>query len=320
MATLSVIKSGWHATIQDGGRIGAQRFGLTQGGAADEHAYRWANRLLDNPREAACVEVLLGQFWAEITADALISVTGADLDFRINGQSTVPWSTHRVRAGDQLSFERPCNGLRAYLGIVDGWQTPRVFGSRSVVVRESLGGLDGGPLKSGDQLPFRPHDESFRRALAPRNIPDYQTPLTLQVVAGYQYRSFGKTAIRAFTGSEFRVSQRIDRMGYQLSGPEISCPAKGIISEGIALGAIQITTDGQPIVLLRDRQTIGGYPKIGCVTSLGCSQLAQRGPDARVQFEWVDLTKAQQQRRRFERFFSASEWPADAGDSLPRPL
>lgn len=315
LTTLRVINPGWFSVLQDSGRRGAQRHGLTQGGAADEHAFRWANQLLDNALDAACIEILLGNFEAELTGDALLAVTGADLDFRINGRSAQHWATHQLRCGDRVAFARPRNGLRAYLAVAGGWQTPMVFGSRSVVTREGLGGLNGGPLESNDQLPFMPHQMSLHRQLAPRYIPDYKRPLTLRVVAGYQHELFSSRDRKRFTSSEYRVSQRVDRMGCRLEGPAIQAETAGIVSEGIALGAVQVPPDGQPIVLLRDRQTIGGYPKIGCVSSLGCSQLAQRGPGARVKFEFVSLVSVQAERRLFDRFFVAGEWPQ--ADRIP---
>ncbi|WP_240753930.1 biotin-dependent carboxyltransferase family protein [Natronospirillum operosum] len=318
MNNLRIITPGWFTIIQDRGRKGAQRAGLTEGGAADEHAYLWANKLLDNPMNAACLEVLMGNFEAVLSADALLSVTGADLEFSINGQPAENWSTHPVQAGDRIEFRRPLNGLRAYLGVAGGWLTPELFSSRSVVTREGLGGLDGGPLREHDELPFGPQQATFRRQLAPRYIPDYSSPLTLRLVPCYQHDLFSPQDRRRFSSEEYRISQRIDRMGYRLEGPVITPEVGGIISEGIALGAVQVPRDGQPIVLLRDRQTIGGYPKIGCVSSLGCSQLAQRGPGAPIQFEFVTLESVQAERLLFNRFFAASQWHS-SGEELVWP-
>lgn len=308
MSTLHIKQPGWFSVIQDTGRQGAQSAGLATGGAADEHAFRWANKLLDNPMTAACVEILMGNFSAILTDNALIAVTGADLDLHINGQPATNWSTHSLNRGDTIAFTRPRNGLLAYLGVAGGWQTPTFFGSRSVVVREGLGGFNGGPLKADDQLPFQTDERRIKRQLAPRYIPDYSQPITLNVVPGYQYQQFSSLDRRRFTTGEYAVSQRVDRMGYRLQGPTIKPETSGVISEGIALGAIQVPQDGQPIVLLRDRQTIGGYPKIGSVTSLGCNQLSQRGPGSSVRFQFIDLEQAQAERLVFNRFFDASDW------------
>ncbi|MEX1056617.1 MAG: biotin-dependent carboxyltransferase family protein, partial [Natronospirillum sp.] len=293
MSVLIVNRPGFQTLLQDQGRQGSQRAGLTEGGAADQHAYRWANKLLDNGNNAACLEILMGQFDATVTDDVLIAVTGADLAFTINGKAAENWSSHWLQAGDKIAFNRPLSGLRAYLAVAGGWQTPQCFGSRSVVIREHLGGLDGGPIKAGDRLVFNEQQRQAQRQLAPQYIPDYQADLTLQVVPGYQYAEFSGLDRRRFTSSRYTISNQIDRMGYRLKGPIIVPKIDGVISEGIAMGAVQVPRDGQPIVLLRDRQTIGGYPKIGCVSSLCCSKLSQRGPGAQVTFEFAELADLQ---------------------------
>lgn len=320
MNGLQIIRPGWHATIQDAGRIRAQQAGLTEGGAADEHAYRWANKLLDNPPGAACVEVLMGQFEAVFDVSTMIAVTGADLAPTLNGRPIAPWSTLSVRPGDRIVFERPVSGLRAYLAVLGGWQTPVCFGSRTTVVREGLGGLDGGALKQGDWLPCESglRGPAKARQLADRYRPDYRLPLTLKLVPGYQYEQFSALDRQRFIAGTYTVSQRIDRMGYRLEGPAITPGTSGVISEGIALGAVQFPRDGQPIVLLRDRQTIGGYPKIGCVSSLSCSALTQRGPGARVHFEFVSLESVQADRLLFNRYFDLGQWQ-DAQQTVSWP-
>ena len=318
MSDLHLIKPGWQSTIQDGGRRGYFRDGLSEGGAMDEHAFFWANKLLENDLNCACIEILMGQFEAVFDTDTTIAITGADLDARINGQVVEHWCTHRIQAGDRIAFKQPKAGLRAYLAVAGGWQTPVRFGSRSVVMREQLGGLDGGPLKAEDRLSYLPRQSAPRRSVAPNYIPDYRAELNLKVVPGYQYEDFSYTTRLHFTTSQYRVSNRIDRMGYKLEGPKVATERTGIISEGIALGAIQIPQDGYPIVLLRDRQTIGGYPKIGCVASLDCSRLSQRGPGAEVSFEFSDIATVQAERQLFDRFFRACTW-APSGKILNWP-
>lgn len=318
MSNLHVIKPGWQSTIQDGGRRGYFRDGLSEGGAMDEHAFFWANKLLENELDCACIEILMGQFEAVFDDDTIIAVCGADLDVRINGKPVENWCTHPIKAGDRIAFKQPRSGLRAYLAVAGGWQTPVRFGSRSVVMREQLGGLDGGPLKAEDRLAFKAGQSAPQRSVAPNFIPDYQAELTLKVVPGYQYQDFSPRVRRRFVTSEYAVSHRIDRMGYKLEGPAVSAERTGIISEGIACGAIQVPQDGFPIVLLRDRQTIGGYPKIGCVASLDCSRLSQRGPGSVVSFEFTDVARVQAERQVFDRFFRACTW-SSSGKGIQWP-
>ena len=304
MTNLNIIKPGWQSTIQDLGRQGYFRTGLSEGGALDEVAFRWANALLNNPVNAACIEILMGNFEAEFEQATCIAITGADLACTINGKAVPNWQSLLVKKGDQIKFSSPINGLRAYLAVAGGWQTPVQFGSRSTVPREKLGGLDGDKLKTGQVLPYIPSLSAPTVQLHERWIPDYSTEIVLKVVPSYQYERFSETAKTRFFTSEYRVSQRIDRMGYRLEGSVVKAENQQLISEGIAMGAIQVPPDGQPIVLLKDRQTIGGYPKLGCVASLDCSLLSQRKPDDKVRFELSDLATVQIKRQLFERLVS----------------
>lgn len=311
MTELTVHQPGWQATIQDSGRSGFFQQGLSQGGAMDEHAYSWANKVLGNEAGSACIEILLGNFEAQVGADTTIVVTGADIPVTLNGEVIENWCSHRVRRGDRIRFGQARSGLWAYLGVAGGWQTPQQFSSRSVVVREQLGGMDGGPLKKGDRLPFAPIPERPLRCVPWIHRPNYKSPLTVKVIPSYQYKLFSLVARRTFETEGFEVSSDISRMGYKLSGPAVAASVQTLASEGIAFGAIQIPPQGQPIVLMRDRQTIGGYPKIGCVASLDCARLSQCSPGTGVRFEFTDVDSVQAERRLFDRFFSLSQWVDD---------
>ena len=301
MANLHIIKPGWQSTIQDLGRQGYFRSGLSEGGALDEIAFRWANALLKNPANAACIEILMGDFEAEFNAATTISITGADLSCTLNGKAVANWQSLSVHKGDRIRFNAPASGLRAYLAVTGGWQTPVQFGSRSTVLREKLGGIDGGKLKTGQQLAYVGDVNAPTRQLDALWIPDYAQELKLKMLPSYQYEQFSVASKRRFFTSEYIVSQRIDRMGYRLEGAEVKAQSQQLISEGIAMGAIQVPPDGQPIVLLKDRQTIGGYPKLGCVASLDCSLLSQQAPGKRVRFELSDVATLQIERRLFQR-------------------
>lgn len=313
MTSAVVTKAAFPVLIQDRGRRGVSFKGLSEGGAMDSHAYYWANKLLGNSLDSAALEILMGQFTVEFTSDTMIAVTGADLNFSINGQPRDIWCSHPVKAGDTLAFGSARSGLRAYLAVQGGWQTPVQFNSRSVVVRESLGGLHGAPLKAGDALPFQPSSPDIERYVDPRFIPDYSARPVLKVVPGYQHDEFSPLARAIFGSSSYKVSQSIDRMGYRLSGPAIRNDRGALISEGIALGAVQVPPDGQPIVLMKDRQTIGGYPKMGCVTARDVSRLSQCAPGMDVSFEFTDISTARNESILFERYFKATVWDETSG-------
>lgn len=281
---MEILSPGILSLIQDTGRRGYYRVGLTDGGPVDPIAHSLCNRLLQNDARAATVEVTLGGLEIVAGVDTWICVTGAPVPLTINGRERPRWQVLQIAAGDRLALGHAESGCRAYLGVANGFRVAPVFGSCATVVREGLGGLDGNRLKVGDVLPCDAVRQRASLRLPPQQQPQYPRGVTLRVVPGYQEAYFPRLQQRRFHASTFSVSQRADRMGYRLEGPAISCDIEGILSEGICKGAIQIPADGQPIVLLNDRQTIGGYPKMGSALSLDCARLAQQTPGAPVCF------------------------------------
>lgn len=309
----SVIHPGLMSQLQDAGRHGYQHVGLTTGGPLDEHAFLWANHLLKNPWDAAVVEISFGGLKLQAQVDTLIAVTGADLAITVNGEAAAKWEVIPVRAGDRLEFGYPRSGTRAYLAVKGGFKVEKSYGSVATVQREQMGGLhgDGKPLTFGDCLPCdeQEHrkDPQLQKLIGKRvsnnYLPDYSEALVLRVIAGYQYDQFSAEQLERFFSEEYQISPDSDRMGVRLQGAPIKALQAGITSEGIALGAIQIPPDGQPIILMRDRQTIGGYPKLGCVYPPDTGQLAQRHPNTKVRFELMPRHQAQQDLMRFYRYF-----------------
>lgn len=290
--TLEVLEPGVLSLIQDGGRRGHHRLGMTSGGALDGEAYLYCNRLLENPVNAAAIEVSLGGLVLLAHTDTFACVTGAPVPVAINGQAQDTWQVLPLRAGDTLALGHAARGCRAYVGVAGGFQVPPTFGSASTVVREALGGLRGQALQAGDQLPCATVDTRRRLALAPQLRPRYANTLTVRVIPGYQHRWFSRAQKRRFFGGPYRVTERCDRMGYRLEGHPVNCDRTGLLSEGICHGAIQLPPDGQPIVLLNDRQTIGGYPKLGAALSLDTWRLSQLVPGNTVHFTPVSVHTA----------------------------
>ena len=292
-----VIKPGLLALLQDLGRHGYQSLGLTTGGPMDEMAFRWSNALLDNDTNSPQIEITFGMFSLEAQADTSIAITGADLGATLNGKSISPWRSYAIRKGDILAFHQPIWGLRAYLAVKGGFLCEPTLGSVATVVREKIGGLTGkgDKLKKDDMLKYQPFHNHKERTVPRLAIPNYgQTEIP--VILSYQYESFSTLERANFFSSDYRVSGNSDRMGYRLEGKVITSDLKGIVSEGIAYGSIQLPKDGQPIVLLRDRQTIGGYPKIGCVTRYGGSILSQQKPGDVIQFTPITVDQAEHER------------------------
>ncbi len=299
---MTVVKAGVLSLLQDSGRRGHYRLGLTDGGPADVEAYNLCNKLLQNPPGSTAVEVTLGGLQLRAEVDTTVCVTGAPMPFTCNGKERDLWTVHTVKAGDILQLAHTRRGARAYLGVAGGFQIPKIFGSSATVVRESLGGLKGQPLTAGDVLPCDA-DSTRRSFTLPRaKRPRYQNRLTVRVIPCYQHRFFERLEKRRFFSFPYTVGERSDRMGYRLEGASVACKLDGIVSEGIAPGAIQIPSDGQPIVLLCDRQTIGGYPKIGTALSLDIARLSQLTPGATVNFAPISRDTAQRVLKLADRF------------------
>ncbi|WP_295890701.1 biotin-dependent carboxyltransferase family protein [uncultured Vibrio sp.] len=304
--TLRVLSSGPLSLLQDLGRFGYQSIGVSTGGPMDEHAFLWANRLLDNHPNATQVEVTMGQFSCEFHAKTTIALTGADMGARLNGKPIDAWQSYAIQQGDTLELKGAISGMRTYLAVSGGFQTPQTLASSATVVRDALGGVHGRgePLTARDLIRYNVSIPQQPKRVPYEFVPSYERSIVLEVIPGYQFEDFDPTERERFFESIYCLTPKMDRMGARLSGPGITCKRQSLVSEGIALGAIQIPADGQPIVLLKDRQTIGGYPKIGCVTSKGLSQLAQCLPETEIQFKEKDLYEAEAERMITQQFFS----------------
>jgi biotin-dependent carboxylase-like uncharacterized protein len=276
--------------LQDAGRYGCHQIGLTTGGPLDPHAYFWANRLCGNANNHTCIEISVGGLQLKAQCHSRIAVTGANMRLTINGKQQALWRSHDIMPNDSIHLEFSNQGVRAYLAVSGGFQIKPSFGSSATVTRESIGGLDGKALQTGDLLACRSQKiSSTHWQLGVAHQPHYAKQITLRVIPGYQDHHFSRLQQRLFFHNTYTVSQRCDRMGYRLEGPKISADIEGILSEGICLGAIQVPADGQPIILMNDRQTIGGYPKIGSVLSLDLAKLAQLMPGDTVNFAAITI-------------------------------
>ncbi len=305
VSSIEVIKPGQQTLIQDFGRYGLAHFGIAQGGPVDDYSYCWANHLISNRPNTPTLEITLGQVELRINNTCQLAIAGGDLGARLDGEAIPNWSSFVARSGQTLTFSLAKNGLRSYLAIKGGFNVTEQLGSCATVMRDGLGGLsEGHPLTEGDVLQFHPHPISQKPVqMTFRYKPDYNLPLTLRVIEGYQINDFDQDEVARFYQQEFEVSQLIDRMGYRLTGGQVTPPDREYLSEGIALGSIQVPPNGEPIVLLNDRQTIGGYPKFGCVARIDLPRLAQSKPGQKVKFVKGDLLGLQDVWGQWARFF-----------------
>ena len=289
MSRLSIETSTPLCLLQDAGRFGVRHLGVTQGGAADWRSMSWANWLLGNALDAPVIEITLGGFSVLAEEDCVLALGGADLGAQIDGEALAPWRSFRLHKGQRLQFTQPLLGARAYLAAPGGFDAPQVLGSRATVVREELGGQDGmgRPLTQGRSLSYSGNSLMLLRELPADQRPDLNLAAPLDLVLGAQIGEFsGQSLFDAFN-SVWTLDSRADRMGIRLLGTALEYQGKPMISEGIPLGAVQVPPDGQPIVLLNDRQTIGGYPRLGALTPLALARLAQCLPGSKVRLKPV---------------------------------
>ena len=287
-----VRQPGLLSLLHDRGRYGAHNLGLTTGGPLDSYAFDWANRMLGNDINATCIEISFGGLTLEASHDTSFVITGAKAPCKLNGEPIEQWCTHDIDRGSKLEIGFTSAGTRCYLAVSGGFDIAPSFGSTSTVVREKIGGLNGDKLQAGDQLPSSGTRLQKHCFLAEGDRPVYPDFAELRVVPGYQQAAFSPLQQWLFFNTEYRLTERCDRMGFRLEGETVHSDMVGMLSEGICHGAIQIPADGQPIILMNDRQTIGGYPKIGAVISVDTARLSQLSPGSRVHFEAISLEQA----------------------------
>ncbi|WP_404399411.1 biotin-dependent carboxyltransferase family protein [Idiomarina seosinensis] len=302
---IEVLDPGLQMTLQDFGRFGYLSKGLTRGGPADEHAFLWANKLLGNRFDAAQLEITLGGARLKFQQDCSFVVTGAEVGLQLDEAPLQTWQTYTAKSGQVLSLSHAKYGLRAYLAVPGGFTHPTQWGSVATVSRERVGGpeSDGQVIAAGQQLNGGDVARLVNRRVGWRYRPDYAKTPTLGLIPGNQYDEFSTTARENFCFHDFTVDNSSNRMGVRLTGHCLNFNGSGIVSEGINIGSVQVPPNGEPIIMLCDRQTLGGYPKLGTISPLDVSRLAQCRPGEKVRFSRVSIDKVQQQLARYYRFF-----------------
>jgi biotin-dependent carboxylase-like uncharacterized protein len=300
--SLEVINNPLFVTIQDRGRFGYAHIGVTNSGVMDEYAYFWANKLLKNSLDTNILEIAFSNGIFKANENTQISITGANCEFFINDEKKELWQSYNIKKNDIIKIGKILSGNRIYLSVFGGFDIKKEFGSNSVTIKENLGGLDGNKLKKGDILPFNSCTFNYTMKTKKEFIPKYEDNLTLRVIFSYQENYFLDEEKKKFLNSTYLVTNDFNRMAVKLSGEAIKCEINGIISEGIAFGSIQIPSDGQPIVLLKDRQTIGGYPKIGVVLGIDCFKLSQARANTKIKFEEISYEEAVKKTKEFYSF------------------
>ncbi|MFE4814018.1 biotin-dependent carboxyltransferase family protein [Peribacillus simplex] len=303
--SLRVIKPGLLTSIQDLGRKGFQQHGVIVSGAMDGHSLRIANMLVGNEEGEAALEITLMGPTIKIEKNCLISITGGNLSPTIDNQAVPMWRPILVKKGSILRFEGCKSGCRAHLSVSGGFAIPDVMESKSTYLRAGIGGYMGRALKADDVLEFNElskniGDWAFKGSFSfPKwfvNEKEFMPggkPL-IRFIDGSQYESFTDSCKDSFVAGAFKVSNQSDRMGYRLSGPTLELKDNvELLSEAVTNGSVQVPPDGNPIILLADSQTTGGYPKIAQVITADLPIIAQVKPGESIQFSRVNLKEAE---------------------------
>ena len=308
---LKILKPGLQTSIQDLGRLGYQKYGVIAAGAMDPLAHRLGNILVGNEEREGTIEVTLLGPVIEFTEPALIAVCGGDLSPKVNGKPIRRDRPVYIGKGSTLSFGKCRSGCRAYLAVAGGFDIPPVMGSFSTYLRAGIGGFNGRALQSGDIIKGKPESRlsaKIKARLEREAYDGFAEPAwhaspdlasgsnghRLRVLEGLQYEQFTLDSRESFWNCLFKVTADSDRMGYRLDGPKLELKENSeLISEAVSFGSVQVPGDGNPIVLLADRQTTGGYPKIGQIAAADLPVMAQTKPGDSVSFERISLEEAQ---------------------------
>jgi biotin-dependent carboxylase-like uncharacterized protein len=291
MATISLRRPGLLTTVQDLGRPGHGRFGVSPSGAMDPVALRVANRLVGNHEGAPALEITAVGPEVEFLGDATFALAGANLSPSLNGVPLEVWRSYPAGRGDVLSFGARRQGARCYLALDGGLECPAVFGSTATDLESGIGGIDGGPLRAGQCLSAGTARGPSRAAALPAILRAYASPFELRFLPEASSPPDEKV-VRAFAAAAYRIAPRSNRMGYRLDGPALGRGGGGMLSEPVPPGAIQLPPDGQPILLMADRPTVGGYPRLGAVIAADAPKAGQLWLGHEVRFRPVHLDEA----------------------------
>lgn len=294
---IRILSGGFMTMVQDMGRFGYQETGMSVSGVMDTRSAALANLLVGNDENEAVLEITMMGPTIEFTEDNIIALTGGDLGAKLDKTPLARYQAVHVKKGQTLSFGGMFGGSRAYFAFAGGLDVPVVMGSKSTNLKSKLGGLEGRKLGSGDEIAFaNPKTGLSHMALRKLPIPDHsKKEYTLRVLMGPQDDAFTEKGIETFFNSTYTISNEYDRMGCRMEGNVIEHKNGGdIITDGISFGAVQVPSHGNPIVMMADHQTTGGYTKIANVISVDLPILAQCMPGCKIHFQKVTIEEAQE--------------------------
>lgn len=293
MGKIRFILGGFLTTVQDLGRYGFQQYGMPVSGAMDLFSLQLANWLVGNKRDEACLEITFTGPEIEFLSPAVIGFTGGQMEISINGRQVPMHTTLFVSKGDVLKTTPVTKGVRTYLSFSGGISVPVMMGSKSTYLRGKTGGFKGRKLENNDELEIGDTSFNTDRRLPNDLIPTFPHEQSIRIIPGTEVTDFTLKGIQTFLTSNYVVTEQNDRMGYRLSGLPIEHRiGADIISSGIATGSIQIPGHGNPIIMMADHQTIGGYTQIASIISVDIPKIAQIKVGDKIRFHEIKLSEA----------------------------
>lgn len=290
-------KSGFLSSIQDLGRYNYQDIGVSPCGAMDERSLMIANILVGNDKNDAVIETTMMGPEIEFKEDNIFAVTGGKLELKLNNEQIEMYKEIQAKKGDILSFGFMKEGCRNYIAFKGGLAVNKIMDSYSTHIRGGFGGLNGRKLIDGDEIGFRApfkekYDYQFKQ-VEPEDMPGKE--VKIRVILGPEEEQFTRKGIETFISSPYKIGFDSDRMGYRMSGEVVEHTGDGnVISSVSSFGTIEIPGNGQPLILMADRPTMGGYAKLGTVISVDLSVLAQCRPNSKIYFEFIDVEAAEE--------------------------
>lgn len=295
MAMINVTKAGAQTTVQDLGRPQHQINGFPEAGGMDQQALKIANLLLGNDLNAPVLEFVIMGPTIVFDQPTFVAITGGQFSVKLNGEEVPAYRCLQVHAHDQLEIGQASAGMFGYLAIKGGFQVQQLMDSASTMLRLHLGGFHGRQLQGGDQISYQSSwrlPSYYHRRTAGPTLPDRAEVTTIRVLKGPQWDDFSNEDQQLFASQEYQVTKNVDRMGYRLDGQQLTTKLPSMLSEATVRGAVQLTSSGQPIVLMADRQTTGGYPLIAVVASADLPRLVQCQPGQKIKFQLINLDEA----------------------------
>ncbi|MCD6503099.1 MAG: biotin-dependent carboxyltransferase family protein [Euryarchaeota archaeon] len=295
---IEILDPGLFSTIQDLGRKGYQKYGVPVSGVMDFISARLVNMLVGNDENSALIEFYMKGPKLKFHSNAYFAIAG-DVRAKLNGRDIHPWKRYKASSGDVLEIGTISSGSYGYIAFSGGINTEPILGSRSTYLRANI----GDKLKSGDRIPLGSHYNLPRLDYIPRSlVPKYSNSVEARIILGPDDDHFTENGIKTFFSSEYTVTPESDRMGYRLKGPKIEHSKRGpdIITDVVPLGTVQVPGNGQPIIMLADRQTTGGYARIGVVITADIPKVAQLRPGGKIRFKEVTIEKAYEELMKIE--------------------